>query len=326
MKNKIINSKKKNNWITNSFTDCLIKQSIRNKKIILLDADLSDDVNLKKFAKKFPNRFIQNGIAEQDMVSMAGGMALMGLLPVVNSFASFLTARANEQIYNNSTENTKIIYMCLYAGILPAGAGKSHQSLRDISLLSSIPNMRIYHPYNSLETIKILKYCINSEKNNCAIRLSIGPPPLDLLSLPKNYDFKPGKGFVMMNGSDGIIFSYGQTMIRQAFKTCKILSKQNIKLKLVNIPCINNFDKRWLKNTIGKIKYLFFLDDHNINGGLSDLMISFMTNNKILKNQVLQKFGISEFPVCGTPDEVLKHHKLDHFSLASKIKRILKNK
>ena len=75
-----------------------------------------------------------------------------------------------------------------------AGAGKSHQSLRDISLLSSIPNMKIYHPYNSIETKKILSYCINKEKNNCAIRLSIGPPPLVTPSLPKNYNFIPSKG------------------------------------------------------------------------------------------------------------------------------------
>ena len=95
------------------------------KKIIALDGDLVLDTGLIEFEKKFPERFIECGIAEQDMVSMAGGLALTGLLPVVNSFASFLTARANEQIYNNATENTKIIYMCLYAGILPAGAGKS---------------------------------------------------------------------------------------------------------------------------------------------------------------------------------------------------------
>ena len=84
--------------------------------------------------------------------------------------------------------------------------------------------------------------------------------------------------------------------------------------------------KKWLKKTIGKIKYLFFLEDHNINGGLSDLIISFMANNKILNNQVLQKFGPSEFPACGTPEEVLKYHKLDHISLASQIKKKLKNK
>mgnify|MGYP004007232043 FL=1 len=90
----------KNYWITTSFTNELIKLAKNNKKIILLDGDLADDADLYNFKKKYPNRFIQNGIAEQDMVSMAGGMSLMGLLPVVNSFASFLTARANEQIFN----------------------------------------------------------------------------------------------------------------------------------------------------------------------------------------------------------------------------------
>ena len=138
-------SKKINNdCITNSFTDHLIKISKKNKKIIVKDADLADDLNLYKFKKQFPNRFIQNGIAEQDMVSMAGGISRSGLLPIVNSFASFLTSRANEQIYNNATEQTKIIYISLYAGLLPAGAGKSHQSIRDVGLIGSIPNFKIY--------------------------------------------------------------------------------------------------------------------------------------------------------------------------------------
>ena len=172
----------------------------------------------------------------------------------------------------------------------------------------------------------VLSYCINKEKNNCAIRLSIGPPPLGTPSLPKNYNFIPNKGSVITEGSDGIIFSYGQIMINQAYKARRILLKENIKLKIVNIPCVNSFNKKWLKSIIGKTKYLFFLEDHNINGGLSDLMISFITNDKILNNQVLKKFAPNEFPACGTPEEVLKYHKLDEFSLASKIKKILKNK
>ena len=150
--------------VTSAFTDTLIKLAKKNKKIIVLDADLSDDLNLKKFSKLFPNRFIQNGIAEQDMVSMAGGIARMGLLPVVNSFASFLTARGNEQIYNNASEKSKIIYISLYAGSIPAGAGKSHQSLRDISLLTNIPNFKVFHPYNNQETSEVLNYCLNKKE------------------------------------------------------------------------------------------------------------------------------------------------------------------
>ena len=313
----------KNNWVTYSFTDCLIEEAKKNKNIVVIDADLSDDVNLKKFSNKYPKRFIQNGIAEQDMVSMAGGLALTGLLPVVNSFASFLTARANEQIYNNSTENTKIIYMCLYAGILPAGAGKSHQSLRDISLLSSIPNMRIFHPYDYLETKQILKHCINNEKNNCAIRLSIGPPPINSLNLPKKYKFRNGEGSIMIDGSDGIIFTYGQTMVNQAYKVHKKLLEDGIKLKVINIPCINYFNLKWLKKNINKTKHLFFLEDHNINGGIGDLITSFISNNNFSNNHNFKKFGPDEFPACGAPEEVLKYHKLDHLNLALEIKKEL---
>ena len=89
--------------VTYAFTETLIKQAKKNKRIVVLDADLSDDLYLKKFSKIYPKQFVQNGIAEQDMVSMAGGMARFGLIPIVNSFASFLTARGNEQIYNNES-------------------------------------------------------------------------------------------------------------------------------------------------------------------------------------------------------------------------------
>ena len=313
----------KNNWVTHSFTDCLIEEAKNNRSIVVIDADLSDDVNLKKFSKRYPKRFIQNGIAEQDMVSMAGGLALTGLLPVVNSFASFLTARANEQIYNNSTENTKIIYMCLYAGLLPAGAGKSHQSLRDISLLSSIPNMRIFHPYDCIETKQILKHCIKNEKNNCAIRLSIGPPPINSFNLPKKYKFKNGEGSIVADGSDGIIFSYGQTMVNQACRVHEKLLRYGIKLKVINMPCINYFNLKWLKKNIGEIKHLFFLEDHNINGGIADLMISFISNNYFSNDFNFKKFGPEDFPACGTSEEVLKYHKLDHLSLSLNIKKEL---
>ncbi len=93
---------------------------------------------------------------------MAGGLALHGLLPVVNSFGVFLASRANEQIYNNATENTKIIYVCHYAGLIPAGPGKSHQSLRDISLFGALPNCVVLEPCNAVETRQALEWCVES--------------------------------------------------------------------------------------------------------------------------------------------------------------------
>lgn len=311
---------KKNLSITEKFTDSLILFAKKNKNFAVLDADLSDDLNLKKFSKKYPNRFIQNGIAEQDMVSMAGGIARMGMIPIVNSFASFLTARGNEQIYNNATEETKIIYLNLYAGAIPAGAGKSHQSIRDISLLSNIPNMRIFQPYNSIEVHEILKHCLNNnEKNNCAIRLSIGPKPNLAPKMPLNYKFQLGKGTEILNGTDAVIFSYGQTMVTEAYKAAKTLGKKNFYLEIVNIPCLNYFDKDWLSKKIKKFKYIFFLDDHSFSGGMSDLMISFLTENDLLNEKKTKKFGFKDFPACGTYDEVLNFHKLDYKNLAQQI-------
>ena len=308
------------NTVTFSFTDTLVTQAKKNKKIVVLDADLSDDLNLKKFSILYPDRFIQNGIAEQDMVSMAGGIARMGLIPVVNSFASFLTARGNEQIYNNATERSKIIYINLYAGSIPAGAGKSHQSLRDISLLSNIPNFRIFHPYNHKETKEVLKYCLNQkEKNNCAIRLSIGPMPKFSPSLPKNYKFYSGKGIEIVKGTDAVLFTYGQIMVSEGFKAAKILEKDKLSLEVINLPSLNYFDRDWLKKKVSKFKYIFFLDDHNINGGMGDLLTAYLVENNLINNKKLKKFGFKDFPACGTYDEVLIYHKLNSYNLAKQI-------
>ena len=306
--------------VTEAFTKSLILHAEKNKNFVVLDADLSDDLNLKKFSKKFPNRFIQNGIAEQDMISMAGGIARMGVLPIVNSFASFLTARGNEQIYNNSTEITKIIYICLYAGAIPAGAGKSHQSLRDISLLSNIPNLRIFHPYNDVETEQVLKHCLKKdEKNNCAIRLSIGPKSNYAPELHSNYSFKCGEGNEITKGTDAIIFVYGQTMITECFKASKLLKEKNFSLEIVNLPCLNYFDLNWVKQKIKKFENIFFIDDHNFSGGMGDLMIAFLSENNLIKNKSIKKFGYRDFPACGAKEEVLKFHSLDHKSIANQI-------
>ena len=118
-------------------------------ELVVLDADLASDCRVRAFELAYPDRFVESGIAEQDMVSAAAGMARHGLLPVVNSFAAFLAARANEQIYNQASERTKVVYALHYAGLIPAGPGKSHQSIRDVSLLAALPNMTVVQPANS---------------------------------------------------------------------------------------------------------------------------------------------------------------------------------
>ena len=129
-----------------AYAGALRDQAKRHHNLVALDADLILDTGLISFQQEFPDRFVECGIAEQDMVSQAGGMALQGLLPVVHSFSCFLSSRPNEQIYNNATEGTKIIYVGSLAGVVPGGPGHSHQAVRDISALAAIPGLTMMEP------------------------------------------------------------------------------------------------------------------------------------------------------------------------------------
>src|SRR4029079_16852639 len=164
-------------YVVEAYGDALLELAAQREDPVVLDADLASDCRVRAFELAYPERFFQNGIAEQDMVSAAAGMARHGLLPVVNSFASFLASRANEQIYNQASEGSKVLYALHYAGLIPAGPGKSHQSVRDISLLGALPNMTIVQPASWEETGALLRWAVNDADESVAVRLVIGPSP-----------------------------------------------------------------------------------------------------------------------------------------------------
>ena len=126
--------------------------------------DLLSDCGIEAFKAELPERFIECGIAEQHMVSAAGGMALDGMLPVVHSFACFLSTRANEHIYNNATERTKIIYTATLAGVVPGGPGHSHQSVRDISAIGSVPGLTAIEPCSEREARLAIRWAVEAER------------------------------------------------------------------------------------------------------------------------------------------------------------------
>jgi len=304
--------------VVTAYGQALVEVGAWRKDLVVLDADLSADCGLRLFENTFPDRFIENGIAEQDMVSMAGGLALQGLLPVVNSFGVFLASRANEQIYNNATENTKIIYVCHYAGLIPAGPGKSHQSLRDISLFGALPNVVILEPCNAAETKLALEWCVNSTGQSCMLRLVISPSPRTIM-LPDDYRFAPGKGAVLSPGADAVLFAYGPVMLNEALKAAELLAEDGFGLKVVNMPWLNELDRDWLGQILGEYEFIFSLDDHSPYGGLGDLLLNGLMADPGLRQKHLEKFAVADFPACGTPPEALQHHRLDGKSLAARI-------
>ena len=304
--------------VVDAYGEALVELGSDRDDLVVLDADLSADCGLRPFENAFPERFIESGIAEQDMVSTAGGLALQGLLPVVNSFGVFLASRANEQVYNNATELTKIIYVCHYAGLIPAGPGKSHQSLRDISLFGALPNVVILEPCNGQETKQILRWCVQEAETSCMIRLVISPSPQSI-RLSENYQLSPGRGDVLAGGSDAVLFAYGPVMLNEALRAREKLLSNDFSLKIVNLPWINRVDNNWLQETIGDCDTVFSLDNHSIYGALGDNLLNAMMNSENLNTRRLIKFGVEGYPACGTPAEALAYHKLDGSSLADRI-------
>src|SRR4029079_8826057 len=184
-----------------AYGDELLQIARDRSDIVVLDADLLSDCGIEAFKAELPERFIECGIAEQHMVSAAGGMALEGLLPIVHSFACFLSTRANEHIYNNATERRKIIYTATLAGAIPGGPGHSHQSVRDISAVGSVPGLTAIEPCSEREARLAIRWAV--ETNGESTYLRFVNVPLDLpYALPDTYALRVGCGVVLREGGD----------------------------------------------------------------------------------------------------------------------------
>jgi transketolase len=304
--------------VVNAYGEALVELGSKRADLVVMDADLSADCGLRLFENAFPQRFIESGIAEQDMVSTAGGLALQGLLPIVNSFGVFLASRANEQIYNNATEKTKIIYVCHFAGLIPAGPGKSHQSMRDISLFGALPNVISIEPANAIETKAALKWCVDEATQSCMLRLAISPSPRTI-PLPEDYQFTFGRGSVVMDGHDAVLFAYGPVMLNEAMIAAEKLREQDMSLKVINLPWLNRIDQGWFKDNVADYETIFVLDNHFQFGGLGDQILNAAQNGDELRSKKYKKIALTEYPACGTPPEVLAYHGLDGESIAAKI-------
>jgi transketolase len=300
--------------LINAYSLALIEQATKNNKIVALDADLILDTGLIAFQNKFPQRFLECGIAEQDMVSQAGGMALQGLLPIVHSFSCFLSTRPNEQIYNNSTEHTKVIYVGSLAGLLPAGPGHSHQCVRDISTLGAIPGLVAMEPCCELEVGQLLDWCINKSEESAYLRLTSVPWEVPF-NLPVEYVPTLGKGVTLLDGKDAAIIAYGPVMLSEAFLAAqRAKSECNLNVKIINLPWLNYVDEDWLLNEFEQTKVIISLESHYQIGGQGDRLGSILAQN-IRGYERFYRLGVDRIPVCGTSEEALRAHRLDRQSI-----------
>jgi transketolase len=300
-----------------AYGDALVEQAEREARLVALDADLVLDTGLVPFRDRFPERFFECGIAEQDMVSQAGALALAGLLPVCHSFACFLSARPNEQIYNNATERTKVIYVGSLAGLVPGGPGHSHQSVRDISALGAMPGMSLVEPYCEQEVALALDW---------AVRRARGPVYLRLVSVPWALGFDPpaqdglveGRGTVVRDGEDALFVAAGPVMVSQAFAAAERLAEHGVRCGVVALPWLAGIDGAWVAELAGEAP-IFCLDNHYSAGGQGDALLTALAEESPEAAGRLRKLAVEEVPCCGTNDEVLSAHRLDAATVVERV-------
>lgn len=297
-----------------AYSRALLEHAARRPELIALDADLALDCGLLPFAERHPDRFIECGIAEQDMVSQAGGLALAGMLPIVHSFACFLSTRPNEQIYNNATEERKIVYVATLAGLVPGAPGHSHQCVRDISALAAVPGLILIEPSCEREVASAVDWCLARADSSCYLRL-VSVPCQVPYEIPHDQRLELGRGSVLRSGADAILFGYGPVLLPQAWHAAEILgARHGLALEVVNLPWLNRVDHDWLAAAVGARRVVFTLDNHYRTGGQGEMLAAAIAELGL--GVRVHRFGVSEIPVCGQNDEVLRAHGLDAESLA----------
>lgn len=298
--------------IRDIFGECLVKYAKKNKKIFAISPDLKSATKLSLFKKEIPERFIETGIAEANAIGIAAGMAMSGLKPVVASFGSFLSGKNIEIRISIGFNNAPVVLVGTHGGLIGPD-GPTQSGLQDISVMRSIPNIKIFQPASEIETVKILQHALKL-KVPSYIRIS---RQYNREIYDKKYKFIEGKPYIINNNfNDAIIFTSGN-MIERCSDAVKILDKK-FKIGVINIPTIKPLDKKSILKLISKTKKIFSVEDHFIEGGLGSSILELISEYNIKKPFFLH--GLKVFTQSGGVEELYKHYKLDAVGISKFLK------
>jgi transketolase len=303
-----------------AYEAALLALAARRRDVVVLDADLALDMALLKFREQFPERFVECGIAEQDMVSQAGGMALRGLTPIVHSFSCFLSTRPNEQIYANASERTRIVYVGGLSGVVPAGPGHSHQSVREISAIGGIPGLAVVEPCCPEEVEVLLRWCVAEHKGPSFLRL-VSVPWVSSATLPKGYLARKGCGIRLADGDDGVMITSGLIGVAEALKAAEHLAADGIRFAVVGLPWLNYVDRDWLATLADGASVLVTIDNHYVAGGQGQMLLATLATLGLKRPPRCLALGLEDIPPSGQNAEVLMQLGLDGASIAERIAR-----
>lgn len=301
-----------------AYGEALAELGEKNPNVVVLDADLSKSTKTVVFKKKFPERFINVGISEADLIGTATGFATTGKIPFASTFAIFAAGRAFEQIRNTVGYPHLNVKICpTHAGISVGEDGGSHQSIEDLALMRTIPGMVVLSPCDEVETRKAV-LAAAEYKGPVYIRLGrLATPKL----FDDSYDFQIGKAATLREGNDVTVIATGM-LTAEAVEAADILKAEGVSVRVINMGTIKPLDNEAVLKAAKETKFIVTAEEHSVIGGLGGAVSEFTAENspaKVVKIGVYDRFGES-----GTGEELMEKFNLKAKDIVAKIKENLK--
>ncbi|MDK2887305.1 MAG: transketolase [Thermoanaerobacter sp.] len=303
-----------------AYGKALVELGRENPDVVVLDADLAKSTKTIEFARHFPERFFDMGIAEQNMVGTAAGLAASGKIPFCSTFAIFATGRAFEIIRNSvaySRLNVKIA--ASHAGITVGEDGGSHQSVEDIALMRSLPNMTVFVPADAVETRAAVRAAAQIRG---PVYIRLGRPGVPVLH-GDDFHFEPGRAVIMREGNDATIIATG-IMVATALEAAGLLEQEGIGVRVVNMHTIKPLDEETVIAAARETGVIVTAEEHSIVGGLGGAVAETVCTHHPVP---VYRLGIPDvFGESGRPEELLEKYGLTAAHLAARVREAVKRK
>lgn len=299
--------------VRDAFGQKLAELALADKRVIALDGDLGNSTRLATVEKKAPDSFFQMGIAEQNMVGVAAGLATLDLHPWVCSFATFLTKRALDQIVVSVDQpKLNVILVGSYSGLLTSNTGKTHHSLDDIGLMRMLPNMTVIAPADATETRRAME-AIYDYRGPVYLRLSRAE---DIENVTPDEPFDIDKGKILREGEDVAIITTG-SMTYRAVKAAHLLQEQGVSVSILHVPTLKPIDRNNIVRMAKETPLLVTVEEHYIQGGLGSIVTEIITEEYPTR---VVRIGIcDEYSGCGKDMDLLHKHALSSEKIAERI-------
>ncbi|MBU5674985.1 transketolase family protein [Alkaliphilus sp. MSJ-5] len=304
-----------------AYGEALIEIGKDNENVVVLDADLSKSTKTHGFGQEFPNRFINVGIAEQNLIGTAAGLAAAGKIPFASTFAMFATGRAFEVIRNSVGYPKLNVKICAtHSGITVGEDGASHQALEDISCMRTIPNMTVIVPADGVET-KAAIHAISKMEGPVYVRL--GRLAVPTINDEASYEFKIGKGVTLKEGTDVTIIATG-LMVSEALEAAKELETKGINARVINIHTIKPLDNEIVIKAAKETGAIVTAEEHNIIGGLGSAVAEVISESYPV---LLKRVGTKDtFGESGKPADLMKKYELTKDNIIDAVVDVVKKK